>query len=71
MKFLEDKQSLLITNSLKNSLKKSSFLGFLKKNDDVNVHQLANDIDENLKVKYENELQEKIKEFNSNIESFK
>ena len=69
MKFLEDKQSLLITNSLKNSLKKSSFLGFLKKNDDVNVQQLANDIDENLKVKYENELQEKIKEYNSNIES--
>ena len=33
------------------------------------MQQLANDIDENLKVKYENELQEKIKEYNSNIES--
>ena len=31
MKFLEERQSLLITNSLKNSLKKSSFFGFLKK----------------------------------------
>ena len=41
----------------------------MKKNDDVNVHQLANDIDENLKVKYDNEFQEKIKEYNSNIES--
>lgn len=69
MKFLEERQSLLITNSLKNSLKKSSFLGFLKKNDDVNVHQLATEIDENLKGKYDNEFQEKIKEYNSTIET--
>lgn len=69
MKFLEERQSLLITNSLKNSLKKSSFLGFLKKNDDVNVHQLATEIDDNLKGKYDNEFQEKIKEYNSTIET--
>ena len=69
MKFLEERQSLLIVNSLRNSLKKSSFLGFLKKNDDVNVQQLANEIDENLKVKFDNELQEKINKFNFDIEA--
>ena len=69
MKFLEERQSLLIVNSLRNSLKKSSFLGFLKKNDDVNVQQLANEIDENLKVKFDNELQEKVNKFNSDIET--
>ena len=69
MKFLEERQSLLIVNSLKNSLKKSSFLGFLKKNDAVNVQQLANEIDENLKVKFDNVLQEKINKFNSDIET--
>ncbi len=66
MKFLEEKQSLLITNSLKNSFKKSSFLGFLKKSE-VDVHQLANDINSNLRVKYDNEAQENIKEFKSII----
>ncbi|WP_338473394.1 hypothetical protein R4Z10_21350 (plasmid) [Niallia sp. XMNu-256] len=69
MKFLEERQSLLITKSLKNSLKKSSFLGFLKRNDDVNVQQLATEIDGSLKEKYDNELQEKIKEYNFTIET--
>ena len=66
MKFLEEKQSLLISNSLKNSLKKSSFLGFLKKSE-VDVHQLANDINSKLKAKYDNEAQENIKEYRSII----
>ncbi|KAA9014893.1 coiled-coil domain-containing protein [Niallia endozanthoxylica] len=66
MKYLEDKQTLLIANSLKSSFKKSSLFGFLKKSE-VNVHQLANEINSDLKTKYENEAQENINEFKSII----
>jgi hypothetical protein len=69
VKYLEDKQSLLLTNSLKNSLKPSLF-GFLKKNDSVDIQKFSSEIDSQLKEKYEKEINDKISEHEMNIRQF-
>lgn len=70
MKYLEEKQSLLLTSSLKNSLKKSSFLGFLKKSDDFDIKEISTQIEGSLKPKYDKEIEDKIKEYEAEISKF-
>ncbi|MFT9495750.1 MULTISPECIES: hypothetical protein [Bacillota] len=63
MKYLEEKQSQLLTNSLKKTIKKQSFLGFFKKNEEIDIEEISAQIDSTLKEKYLLESNEKIKEY--------
>jgi hypothetical protein len=71
MKFLEEKQSRLLASSLKKSIKKQSIFGLFKKNDDIDINQIAIEIDENLKDKFESEIKSKSQEFENKIKEYK
>lgn len=67
MKFLEEKQSRLLTSSLKRTQKKPSFKDFFKKSEEVEIEKIESEINLNLKEKYDKELQESIEKYSSDI----
>ncbi|UQX57031.1 hypothetical protein M5V91_28185 (plasmid) [Cytobacillus pseudoceanisediminis] len=60
MKYLEEKQTQLLSTSLKKSVQKSSFLGLFKKPDNIDVEQINKDVETKLKEKMDQEIKEKI-----------
>lgn len=67
MKYLEEKNTQMLTLSLKKSIQKPSFFGMFKKTEEVDVSQITQQVEENLKQKMLQSVQEKIKSFNDNI----
>ncbi|MDE3841004.1 hypothetical protein C0966_17205 (plasmid) [Bacillus methanolicus] len=71
MRYLEEKQSQLLTNSLKKTIQKPSFFGLFKKTEEIDVQQISKQIEDNLKEKFDREVQSKIKEHQDEIEKLK
>lgn len=69
MKYLEEKNTQMLTLSLKKSIQKPSFFGMFKKSEEVDVSQITQQVEENLKQKMLQSVQEKIKNFNDDINS--
>ncbi|MEH6988397.1 hypothetical protein V7021_11160 [Cytobacillus firmus] len=71
MKFLEEKQTQLLSTSLKKSIQKPSFLGLFKKPDNIDVDQINKDVETKLKEKMDQEIKEKINVARKKIEELK
>ncbi|MCU1808352.1 hypothetical protein NVV31_23560 [Cytobacillus firmus] len=71
MKFLEEKQTQLLSTSLKKSIQKPSFLGLFKKPDNIDVDQINKDVETKLKEKMDQEIKEKINVARKEIEALK
>lgn len=69
--YLEEKQSQMLTNSLKKTMQKSSFFSFFKKSEDIDFQQISNEIDITLKQKMEHEIDNRIKEILEEIQKLK
>lgn len=69
MKYLEEKQSQLLSTSLKKSIQKPSFLGLFKKPDIIDVEQINKDVETKLKEKMDQEIKEKINIARKEIET--
>jgi hypothetical protein len=61
MRYLEQKQSQLLTTSIRKTIQKPSFLGLFKKAEEVDIDQIAKELETNLKQKMEQEVEDKIK----------
>jgi hypothetical protein len=61
MRYLEHKQSQLLTTSLRKTIQKPSFFGLFKKAEEVDIDQIAKELETNLKQKMEHEVEDKIK----------
>lgn len=69
MKYLEEKQTQLLSTSLKKSIQKPSFLGLFKKPDIIDVEQINKDVETKLKEKMDQEIKEKINIARKEIET--
>lgn len=69
MKYLEEKQTQLLSTSLKKSIQKPSFLGLFKKPDNIDVEQINKDVETKLKEKMDQEIKEKINMARKEIET--
>lgn len=69
MKFLEEKQTQLLSTSLKKSIQKTSFLGLFKKPDNIDVEQINKEVETKLKEKMDQEIKEKINIARKEIET--
>ncbi len=69
MKYLEEKQTQLLSTSLKKSIQKPSFLGLFKKSDNIDVEQINKDVETKLKEKMDQEIKEKINMARKEIET--
>lgn len=69
MKYLEEKQTQLLSTSLKKSIQKPSFLGLFKKPDIIDVEQINKNVETKLKEKMDQEIKEKINIARKEIET--
>ncbi|MDQ1005404.1 hypothetical protein QFZ28_005982 [Neobacillus niacini] len=67
MRYLEQKQSQLLTTSLRKTIQKPSFFGLFKKAEEVDIDQIAKELETNLKQKMEHEVEGKIKSHTEEI----
>lgn len=61
MRYLEQKQTQLLTTSLRKTIQKPSFFALFKKSEEVDLDQISKELETNLKQKMEQEVEDKIK----------
>lgn len=71
MSYLEEKQAQLLISSLRKSIKKPSFFGMFKKEQDIDVLEISNQIDGNIKERYDKEVKDLTSEYESEIAKLK
>ncbi|MGE8081341.1 hypothetical protein [Peribacillus loiseleuriae] len=67
IKYLEEKQSRLLISSLDKSRQKPSFLGIFKKQEEVDVEGISNEIATKLKLKMKEQMSMKIRDLSDDI----
>jgi hypothetical protein len=71
MRYLEEKQSRLLINSLKKTMQKPSLFALFKKNDEINIEQISKEIETTLKGKMDREVEGQVKEQMEEIQKLK
>lgn len=71
MRYLEEKQSQVLTNSLKKTIQKPSLFGLFKKSEVIDIQQISTEIEKNLKEKMDREVEDRIKEQMDEIKKLK